>query len=1097
MDANGTKFKLLLGRADWARCTDVHGSGHELGNFRAWQLEGVASSAPIIESDPPCDWDEARAELTLRQQLFEFRQAGQANPVALPTRRGAARDRYGNWYWIAESGQELLVNSAGTHNTTHFWAACDGVQCEPASEFGAFQTRGAAPAPVPGQLRGLTITVDHFLLVGTLEPGGLLVFDLHAGGPPQWLLWTSETPFAPFDLAARPGGGAWILDRDFNVPSRVPRLWEMDRHLHIVTQNPVAAPYAPSSASDLFQPKTPLPPLQPAVTKVPPPAAAPVLDADAWPLPGLDAVAIEVLPDNTVLVLADDAASGFAQVFPRRPGQAPDAPLTTAVIQQMIEPAQHASFTLRAHDFAFVPAPDGAAASKRGTLYFVAPEGNQAFAFALSESGGQWQLKPLPEYLPLRAFGGKGLVAAGAQVYYDFADRWIPLVAQNRPRYAVAGVILSEVFDSAEPDCVWHRVMLDACLPPETRVSVRSRAANEQAALDAAPWQSEPQFYLRRSGSELPFIAHPPGRATWELLLQRARGRYLQLEVTLLGDGRATPRLAALRVYFPRFSYLAQYLPAVYREDATSASLLERLLANFEGILTGIEDRIAAAQLLFDWRSAPAETLDWLADWFGLVTDPTWDEARKRLLLKYALTFFQARGTVAGLRLALRLALDAKVDDTLITCAHVEPHRQGIRIIEQFRTRRTPGLALGDVTAPAANLPTATSNRARWQPSAGAADLHRRYREFLNGRYRTTLPSALRFALRNPDWQLLPLRQAPPAGASVFTTPRELGDDALWNDFVLRQTGQISSVFPIAVPPGTPLLAAWNAFISEKAAAWSAFAQQALGFVPSVSASEQQLWRDFLTGKYADIESFNAQYATAFGSFAEVTLPDREPVGAVPRADWQEFIAALSGVTTVTRRRWQDFLARRYRSLTSLNAAHQSAWASFAAVPLPSAVPETPQRLADWFQFEGVVQAMHSTAHRFTVLLPITTAGTTAGTMTRAAAEEARRQRQAIAARIIALEKPAHTVFDVRFYRDLFRVGAVRLGFDTVLDQGSRAPDLLPPFVLDESFLGEGWLGVRLPDRLADATGDRLLLGSATLGACACGDFDAATPLNQ
>ena len=57
------------------------------------------------------------------------------------------------------------------------------------------------------------------------------------------------------------------------------------------------------------------------------------------------------------------------------------------------------------------------------------------------------------------------------------------------------------------------------------------------------------------------------------------------------------PRLHALRIYYPRFSYLTRYLPGVYQEDAVSASFLDRFLANVEGTNTAIEDRIAGREV--------------------------------------------------------------------------------------------------------------------------------------------------------------------------------------------------------------------------------------------------------------------------------------------------------------------------------------------------------------------------------------------------------------------------------------------------------------------------------------------------------------------
>ena len=127
-------------------------------------------------------------------------------------------------------------------------------------------------------------------------------------------------------------------------------------------------------------------------------------------------------------------------------------------------------------------------------LYVVAKNGNQSFAFNISQEGRQLTLEPLAEYLPMRLFGGKGLVRAGTQAYYDFGDGWIPLIEQRRPRYAPEATLLTPRLDGGEPDCVWHRLLLDACIPPEAKVQVWSRATNEARDLPFTQWHAEPRL---------------------------------------------------------------------------------------------------------------------------------------------------------------------------------------------------------------------------------------------------------------------------------------------------------------------------------------------------------------------------------------------------------------------------------------------------------------------------------------------------------------------------------------------------------------------------------------------------------------------------
>jgi phage tail-like protein len=926
---------MLLGYDDWSGCTLVFG-----GSLRsAWEGSSPTGSLPDLS------WDSARDELTLWPRLFQYPATSKGQAPTLKDRRGAGRDRYGNWYWIDESAQEIRVNSAATSKTTHFWSPGDGLECPQVERLGGFRARTSRPPPEPLPLGGLAVTEDHYLVVGVLQPAGILVFDLHAGGSPQQVYWPAAIPFVPFDMAPAPDGGVWILDR-VNA-----RYWALDRHLQVVRVDQEETVLQPERVR-AFQPIASGTQRRLWARTFP---EGITFEASS-PIAVLDAVAIEALPDGTILIMDRPNSSSFSNIYRYRYGQQLGIPVSTKTMQNKIEQGSQAGFRLLGHDFAFVPEHQEDGSTVPDRLSIASSDGNQAYAFNLAQQDdGQLTMEPLADYFPMRLFGGKGLVTAGNQAYYDFGDGWIPLTVQRRPRYSEKGTLETPLdttlpaeagqgyprkrpaFDGREPNCVWHRLFLDACIPPETSVTIWSRAANEQRDLAVAGWQNEPNLYLRDDGSELPFMRQPPpasGRGTWELLFQRARGRYLQLKLQLSGNGRSTPRLRALRVYYPRFSYLEHYLPAVYRDDESSASFLDRFLANLEGFGTALEDKVAAVQVLFDVQSAPPEALDWLASWFGMALDPAWGETERRLFIRHAMDFFQYRGTIRGLQMALRLVLDACPDESIFTDpfgTKGRPHP--IRIIEQYRTRHTPRVVLGDPTGPAG--PRLASPVGRWFPTAGGQALHQRYTDYL-------------FA---------------------------------------PQSGQHHAVveFPLIAPADQP-------------AAWNQFAQAALGFIPSATAKDLGRWRDFLARRYQRIRSFNAVYGTTWVAFEEIPLPDRLPGDGGP--------------------------------------------------------------LQDWYQFEAVVVAMNRAAHHFTVLLPAPVNDTPDG------AEHLRRR--GLTNRVIGLEKPAHTLFDVKFYWAYFRVGAVRLGDDTFLDRGSRDPRLWPSMILGRGYLAESFLAPGYPQNVTD-----------------------------
>lgn len=1019
MDANGTHFHLLLGADDWANCLD--GQGRQL------SLSWASSTNGLLLNKSGVDWNEETTEVTLQKKLFQFIATPRDTRPGLKDRRGAARDRYGNWYWIDQNRREILVNSTGTLVTTHFWSSTDQAKCNRERATGDFRPPDPSPAKVPWELSGLAVTQDHYLVTGVLEPAGLLIFDLHGGAAPRQLLWPAAVEFAPFDMVAAPEGGVFVLDRNHQ------RYWALDRHFNIIGPESDKT-NDKSEVADDFQPEAEDPARHAARSRG---RLEAVTDDAACSLNAVNAVAIEALADGTVLILAgnpDDPPSPtnrFSLIHRYRYREELGQPASTEAMLSRID-GPHESFSLIGYDFAFV-SDDGAAADEKflGHLYIVERNGNQSYAFLVRLEGEQLVLKALADYLPMRLFGGRALVGGNVSVHYDFENQWLPLVQQTRPRYAFEANIFTPLadedaelpanetkprgaFDGRDFDCVWHRLMLDACIPPDAEVQVWSRAANDQRDLALAEWQAEPRPYLRGNGSELPFAPRAKreikGLGTWELLFQNARGRFLQLQLRLMGNGRTTPRLRALRAYYPRFSYLNNYLPAVYREDAVSASFLDHFLANVEGTYTAIEDRIAAAQMLFDTRAAPAEALDWLAGWFGIAFDPVWEEQRKRLFIKHALEFFNCRGTMRGLEIALRVALDPCVDESLFTHTIRQPRTRasGIRIVEKYRTRLAASVVFGDPTD-YEGIPGGLNNT-RWLAAETA-----------------------------PGARVLRDRPAVTPTVEFASLPEEQRKD--------RDN------------PGGPTT------VDKRKA------NDGLNAI----AAEQRRWQSFLMSRYATIDAFNAAYQPKGeprrNAFSEIPLPGDFPPKGAPLDDWLRWLAGSSQAGFARERKlWQDFLARRYRLIAALNRTYQTRWANFEVVSMPNAEPTRTLAAQDWQLFAEAVLAMHRRAHQFTILLPVPLVDRD----NQAALDE----RRARAERIMNLEKPAHTSFEVKFYWAAFRLGEARLGTDTIVDRGSRMLNLTQPIVLDQTYLAEGFLASRNPPDLSD----RQIIGRTRLG---------------
>jgi phage tail-like protein len=319
--------------------------------------------------------------------------------------------------------------------------------------------------------------------------------------------------------------------------------------------------------------------------------------------------------------------------------------------------------------------------------------------------GGTWtELDPVgaPDY------DGGAIAASQGRIGYTTEAGYRTTIGPVS-RHLDSGSVTSYRLDSGRYRNRWGRLFLDACLPLDTAVGVRFLTSDSDEVEDPIPAQpagrggrlvphpeSTPPLpsatLLEAAGPPTVLFRRPTGpeqswavpadsaqrdSATYEAPVAAPPGRYLWVQLLLTGAERATPRVRALRVESIDHGLLST-LPRAWSRSEPDAQFLHRFLTPIDGVLYDLDWRAAQRAILLDPRVSPAEALDWLASFAGLVLDARWPEDARRTLVAEAYQLFARRGTKAALIRILEIFLGRPP-----------------QIVEQWQLRGLGGTVLG------------------------------------------------------------------------------------------------------------------------------------------------------------------------------------------------------------------------------------------------------------------------------------------------------------------------------------------------------------------------------------------------------------------
>lgn len=213
------------------------------------------------------------------------------------------------------------------------------------------------------------------------------------------------------------------------------------------------------------------------------------------------------------------------------------------------------------------------------------------------------------------------------------------------------GTFISRLLDSGEQGNCWRRAVVQSAdsgddsirfffyCSDSSKVTYQGQRMEWEEFIQSHRWDAAQKHEAMR-----PYLVHQAWNPQ-DMLLYRAEGRYLWLEIQLFCQEQKYPRILNIKLFAQTKSFLS-YLPAIYQSEADN-DFLKRFLGMFETVYQDMDARIRDVSRQMDVRTAEPEFLNWMAKWAGISQVHLWPREKLRALLLGIVSKNLIRGTRA------------------------------------------------------------------------------------------------------------------------------------------------------------------------------------------------------------------------------------------------------------------------------------------------------------------------------------------------------------------------------------------------------------------------------------------------------------------